>query len=334
MCKLPVKHPNVFQQLSSGSFVVHKTKRLFCAIALDHAHEQENALIKGGGGAVGLTKNPAALRRWMVSGPEVARMIKEFENVVPSSQTLEHHEQTPSTQTASKKDVLSVVSEFKDFGNPFEEQGNELIAVHTRDVMDSADVDTVQNVLQIGNSQYDSYVQERLIDRSKQITDPIKKNNLPLLSTLGKKWQSKEKAQVALLKEDCSLFSQLYIACQCTDGNLDEFFKYENQPWPPALSQMDQIRGGQKADLVKCLEIINVFEAKQPPVDAIILDGAVAVQMMTLGAARTFGKYVDMEFQPFILKQLESASKIDIVCGVYWKDSLKSATREKRGSGI
>ena len=269
----------------------------------------------------------------MVCGPEVARMIKEFENVVPSCKVLGHHEQTPSTQTAFKKDVLSVVSEFNELGNPFEEQGDELIAVHTRDVMDSAVVDTVQNVLQIGKSQYDSYVEERLIARSKRITDTIKKNSLPLLSTLGKKCQSKEKAQVASLKEDCTLFSRLYIARQCRDGNLDEFFKYENQPWPPALSKMNQLRGGQKADLVKCLEIINVSEPKQPPVDAIILDGAVAVQMMAPGAACTFGYYVDMVFQPFILKQLESASRIDIVWDVYRKDSLKSATREKRGSG-
>ena len=28
---------------------------------------------------VGLTENPAALRRWMVSGPEMARIIGEFE---------------------------------------------------------------------------------------------------------------------------------------------------------------------------------------------------------------------------------------------------------------
>ena len=177
-----------------------------------------------------MTENPAALRRWMVSGPEVAGMIKEFENVVPSCKFLRHHEQTPSTQTAFKKDVLSVVSEFNELGNPFEEQGDELIAVHTRDVMDSAVVDTVQNVLQIGKSQYDSYVEERLIARSKRITDTIKKNNLPLLSTLGKKCQSKEKAQVASLKEDCTLFSRLYIACQSRDGNLDEFFITESRP--------------------------------------------------------------------------------------------------------
>ena len=35
-------------------------------------HEQENEISKGGGGAVGLTDNPAALKHWMV-----ARSIKE-----------------------------------------------------------------------------------------------------------------------------------------------------------------------------------------------------------------------------------------------------------------
>ena len=35
--------------------------------------------MKDGGGAVGLTENPAALRRWMVTGPEMARVIEEFE---------------------------------------------------------------------------------------------------------------------------------------------------------------------------------------------------------------------------------------------------------------
>ena len=89
---------------------------------------------------------------------------------------------------------MSVVSEFKEVENPFEELGDELIAIHARDVMDGAVVDTVQNILQIGKSQYDSYVEERLIGRSKRITDTIKKNNLPLLSTLGKKCQSKENA--------------------------------------------------------------------------------------------------------------------------------------------
>ena len=76
MCELPVQHRDVFHKFCHGSFVVHKTERLFSSIALDHAHEQLNSEVKGEGGAVGLQENPAAFRRWMVGGPEVARMTK------------------------------------------------------------------------------------------------------------------------------------------------------------------------------------------------------------------------------------------------------------------
>lgn len=57
-----------------------KTNRVFSAMPIDQAHEQNNACVKSDGGAVGLTDNPNALRRWMIAGPEVARVIGEFEN--------------------------------------------------------------------------------------------------------------------------------------------------------------------------------------------------------------------------------------------------------------
>ena len=50
---------DVYAEFCNGSFVVHKTKRLFSSIALDHAYEQVNAVVEGEGGAVGLTENPA-----------------------------------------------------------------------------------------------------------------------------------------------------------------------------------------------------------------------------------------------------------------------------------
>jgi len=40
-------------------------------MAIDQVHEQANAVIKGDGGAVGITEDPSALRRWMVAGRTV-----------------------------------------------------------------------------------------------------------------------------------------------------------------------------------------------------------------------------------------------------------------------
>ena len=49
-------------------------------MAIDQCHEHNNAMITGSGGAVGLTDNPPALRRWMVADPEVAMTNAEFEH--------------------------------------------------------------------------------------------------------------------------------------------------------------------------------------------------------------------------------------------------------------
>jgi hypothetical protein len=74
--------PSVAQALNQGLFAVSKTLRRFSAIAIDQAHEQNNAMVKGDGGAVGLTENPNALRRWMLSGPEMAWLVNEFKACV------------------------------------------------------------------------------------------------------------------------------------------------------------------------------------------------------------------------------------------------------------
>ena len=226
---------------------------MFSSIALDHAHEQVNAIVKGEGGAVGLTENPAALRRWMVAGPELARMVEEFEEVFSASGSQNHHENKPAIQSTFAKDVVNLVSSFEELGSPFKEVGEDLIALHTKDVMNEDVVQTVRTVRQLGEQQFKAFLKERFEDKTKLLTDALKKNNLPTFNVQEKKLVSKDKAKITVLKEDCALFSRLYIACQNREGNLEDFFKFENQPWPPSLSQMGQLRGGSEADLVKCL---------------------------------------------------------------------------------
>ena len=56
MATLHERLPEVANEFDRGSFVV--STRPFSAIAIDHAHEQNNALVKGHGGAIGLMQNP------------------------------------------------------------------------------------------------------------------------------------------------------------------------------------------------------------------------------------------------------------------------------------
>ena len=61
MVSLKECHPSVYEEFMKGNFTVKKSKHAFSAIAIDHAHEQNNASVKGDGGAVGLTENPSVL---------------------------------------------------------------------------------------------------------------------------------------------------------------------------------------------------------------------------------------------------------------------------------
>ena len=68
MKSLPATVRDEFEK--DGHWVLSKTMNTFSAIPFDQAHEQENKIVKGSGGAVGLTENPVAFRRWMLSGPD------------------------------------------------------------------------------------------------------------------------------------------------------------------------------------------------------------------------------------------------------------------------
>ena len=48
-------HPELHQEFQAGNFVIHKTPNVSSGMSIDQAHEQNNDMVKGSGGAVGLT---------------------------------------------------------------------------------------------------------------------------------------------------------------------------------------------------------------------------------------------------------------------------------------
>eukprot|EP00112_Aurelia_sp_Birch-Aquarium-sp1_P004719 Seg1536.1 transcript_id=Seg1536.1/GoldUCD/mRNA.D3Y31 product="hypothetical protein" protein_id=Seg1536.1/GoldUCD/D3Y31 len=62
MSALKMTHPQVAAAFEDGQFTVHKVDHAFSAVAIDQAHEKDNAIVKGDGGAVGLFQNEDALK--------------------------------------------------------------------------------------------------------------------------------------------------------------------------------------------------------------------------------------------------------------------------------
>ncbi|KAG7162365.1 Ionotropic receptor 93a-like 15 [Homarus americanus] len=135
---LPELHEDVYSEfLLNSIFVVSKTSNIFSNICIDQTHEQNNAVVKGDGGAVGLTDDPAALQL----GPEMARLIGQFETSSQPANVDEsrrHHEQTDSVQSAFLKDIKSLKAALDKAGNPYNKEGSDLLVLDNREVAEPA----------------------------------------------------------------------------------------------------------------------------------------------------------------------------------------------------
>ena len=89
---------------------------------------------------------------------------------------------------------------------------------------------------------------------------------------------------------------------------------------------------GEKSEILDCLVPKNL-ENVRPVTTAAVLDSAVLIQMLHPRNAVTLGDYFMKELVPYILSWFEWNTRIDIVWDVFSSTSLKSGTREQRGSG-
>lgn len=161
---LPQTHPDIYEEFKKGSFVAIKSNRDFSNIALDQAHEQENCCIKGDGGAVGLTESPEALRRWMIAGPEISRIVHEFEESMFSNENdinRGHHEATASIEKQFINHVRSLVNELDELCNPFTCNSSDLYTLDTKQVIKEDSRLEILGMFALGCEQYDSFVNNR-----------------------------------------------------------------------------------------------------------------------------------------------------------------------------
>ena len=84
--------------------------------------------------------HPGALRRWTAAGPEITRMVKEFEDSSLRKQVTKdtenrHHE--PAVQEAFLNDVRSLTKVIEELGNPFREESQDLLVLDNKEITDA-----------------------------------------------------------------------------------------------------------------------------------------------------------------------------------------------------
>ena len=148
------------------------------------------------------------------------------------------------------------------------------------------------------------------------------------------KEQSKGISKKTVLKDDCQLFSRLFISCQNRHCDLQEFFKHETQSYPASLSDSGKLHTCQKSQLVEIIEAQVNIPDREPKVDAIIIDGSALINALPPRTSKIFYDYAKEDIIPKVEYYGARYERVDVVFDVYNKSSLKSDTRSKRGQGI
>ena len=148
------------------------------------------------------------------------------------------------------------------------ENDTSLLQLDTRDVMSDDIVESIRTAEEIERANSECFITQRLVNRSCSLDAPIKKNKLQLLSSSNRKSNLSVKSEKKQLQKDVTMFAQMYIATQVRGGDIDELFSHETRKEPPALAKEGNIRGGNKSDLLQCLEMDKVAVASDPKVEA------------------------------------------------------------------
>ena len=291
-------------RIINGNFVTQKSKRKFSAITHDQVHEQLNAMMKGDGGIIGITENDATLRRWLVAGPETARILTEYSDKqsMKKKDNDRHHEQIPSIQKTFLLHVKNATEVVEELGNPFSETSTDLYSLETKQIMSERVVKFVRSAEHLGKVQYQQFLDDRINSNTTPFNDTLHKNNLPLLNHVSAK-KSNTISKISNLQNDVHLFSSICISCQARDSDMNDFFAHENYAWPPSLASNGIMHHTCKSDLLECLETLVPETVLVPKVDVRIIDGAAIVHMLDPHKAsqpiRTFKDYSRLVFLPY-----------------------------------
>lgn len=259
----------------------------------------------------------------MLYSPEVADITQEFEEKIMKQDSHisgTHHFDSECSRSHFAEHKWALGKVFEKAGNPFSEDSQDLYTIDDSRRCASEDVKkTVMNIERLGIEQYETFCRERLELRTVSIHAPIKQNRLPTFGYSPKtnKQVSKEETQIKVLKSEANHFSRMCVAIKSNRPNdIDEFFEYEDQRHPPALFSNDGIiHGGNKALLMNknLLPLVEVLKTA-PDVHVKLLDGGAVIHVLRPSSVCvTFSDFVESVFLPFIRKQCEPVSRLDVV---------------------
>ena len=217
MKSLETSDPDIYAELQQGNWVVNKNASVsFCALGADHGLEHINRSMKVTGGLVGITLNPNARTKFFLIAPELARLAGEAKDMagVSSKTQKRHHNLATAVLSREEKNIEKLLATVESFTNPFLEESAELFNLVTKVVMPEKVKGDLCNQSEIGQTQFNTFVEERIQSGKVNLWSPMKKRKLLTWKSNAKVVKVPTKEKLVELKEDRSLFARMMMVCR------------------------------------------------------------------------------------------------------------------------
>ncbi|CAL8262918.1 unnamed protein product [Arctogadus glacialis] len=275
------------------------------------------------------------LERWIVTGPEINRVLEEFTTVNDSddSEWRPHHEEGSASQQRFQRHTKDLMELLLSNGNPFEESSKDLVTLDNKVCESAAAAASVLKVESMGQEQYNNFKKNVLDSHDTPLTAPIKRNNLMLFHEKKTRKKTAAKLRMQHFKRHAELYGKAFIVLESRSGNLEDFFCHESSPYPPALSCEGSLNSCMKSDLLfyilgnpKSGGISDSEEIVAPDLyDFIVIDVGALIHSLpgTTVQGKTFESYIDKVFCPRVQRDLKRSTRVDIV----WDQSMGGKKR-------
>ena len=248
MNELQTQSPETWKALKEGDFCVKKTGTPFTNLFVDQTLEQEIRGLKVAGGITGLTQNESALNRFLLTTPELTRIVADFQNLYSSATdttTTEHYQLAGTIAqriTTNAENIRCGIEEHCG-GSACVDQKPLVNLVSMMAIPDVAK-NEILNRDEKGQARYEQFVTNRMtIGSPSSLWDRVEKLKLKTYSTWLKKATIAIWNKVVKLREDRQLLARFLVIQQSRPQLVDKLAEtignYEMAVTPRSLFATD-----------------------------------------------------------------------------------------------
>ena len=339
MLRLEKTAPEVLQQFLKGRFTVKRTDVPNTSVAVDQALEQTiNKASKSQGGIIGSTRRKESVAMWDLTFHEflaVTNFFKDFVHLNNDNDELHLHRDFSKLTTKNSEEAVDKILDFFLIRkiNPFLSGSHTLRNIVTEEIVDANVREDLLNIFQNGLQLYTKYKEELFISKTKSLSAPIPRNNLPNFKTIR---TSNNPATKSKKKNSTTSETQRIIA-MANERNypLRKLLRYELTYKYPLFDEDGLLKKEQnKSQLIRSLEkienqIIETIDAEKET--CLIIDVMLLLRKITWKGNNTFKDLIN-NFCNTVLHKASSMNvkRIDLVFDSYFQNSIKSSEHQRR----